>query len=184
MKRLMLAPVLVVAALLAGCTTAGSVPARTTTVPTVDLARYAGTWYELGSVKQFFSVGLVNTTADYTVSADGRYVVVVNRGRYKDLGGIESSVVGSAFPVDPSNARLNVSFSGSNTINPPGNYWIVDLDPAYGWAIVSDPTGMSAFILSRTPTVAPGVYDSLVARAAARGVEVGNLTPTQQGWVG
>ena len=28
--------------------------------------KYAGTWYEQGSVKQFFSFGLVNTTATYT----------------------------------------------------------------------------------------------------------------------
>ncbi|MGI9125370.1 MAG: hypothetical protein ACR2JM_11560, partial [Mycobacterium sp.] len=29
--------------------------------PPVDVAQYAGTWYEQGSVKQFFSIGLVNT---------------------------------------------------------------------------------------------------------------------------
>ena len=56
----------------------------------------------------------------------------------------------------------------------------MDLDPDYQWAIVSDPTGQSAFILSRTRTVPPGRYDELVQRAAAKGVQVGNLTPTPQ----
>ena len=119
----------------------------TTTVESVDLVRYLGTWYELGSVKQFFSVGLVNTTAEYSLLPSGN-VKVVNTGRYFSAAGPQSQVVGSAVPVDSSNARLNVSFSGSNSATPPGNYWIVDLDPDYQWAIVSDATGKSGFILS------------------------------------
>lgn len=37
--------------------------------PVVDIDRYLGTWYEVGSVKQFFSIGLVNTKAVYSLPA-------------------------------------------------------------------------------------------------------------------
>ena len=154
-------------------------PPVTTTVPSVDVARYLGTWYEVGSVKQFFSAGLVNTTANYSLLPDGN-IRVENSGNYFAPDGPESRILGSAVPVDSSNARLNVSFSGFNSADPPGNYWIVDLDPEYRWAVVSDPTGASAFLLSRTRTVSPALYQELVDRAAARGVQVGGITPTAQ----
>ncbi|MCH9669777.1 MAG: lipocalin family protein, partial [Actinomycetia bacterium] len=38
--------------------------------PVVDLNDYLGTWYEVGSVKQFFSIGLVNTKAVYSLNPD------------------------------------------------------------------------------------------------------------------
>ena len=107
-------PVLVVAlslsALAAACTPAG--PARTTTVASVDVARYAGTWYEVASVKQFFSLGLVDTKAEYSLLPDGS-IKVVNTGRYFTKDGLLSTITGTAVPVDASNAILNVSFTGS-----------------------------------------------------------------------
>jgi lipocalin len=175
-SRLALPALLVGVLALASCTMG---PPRTTTVEAVDVNQYIGTWYELGSVKQFFSFGLVNTTAQYSLNPDGS-IRVENSGRYFSADGLESRIVGSAVPVDASNARLNVSFTGFNSANPPGNYWIVDLDPDYRWAIVSDPTGTSGFILSRTRTVEPAFYDELLDRAAAKGVNVSAITPTPQ----
>jgi lipocalin len=167
----------IVVAVAAACSP--MVPPRTTTVEFVDVERYLGTWYEVGSVKQFFSVGLVNTKAEYSLRSDGN-IRVENSGRYFTADGLKSRIVGSAVPVDSSNARLNVSFSGSNSATPPGNYWIVDLDPDYQWSIVSDPTGSSGFILTRARTISDELYAELVQRAAAAGVNVGNLTRTPQ----
>ena len=167
------------AALLFGAACAPMSPPRTSTVESVDVARYLGTWYELGSVKQFFSVGLVNTQADYSLLPSGA-IGVRNTGRYFGADGPQSQIIGTAVPVDASNSRLNVSFTGTNSATPPGNYWIVDLDPDYRWAIVSDPSGASGFILSRDRTVSDAFYDELVQRAAAKGVDISNLTRTPQ----
>jgi lipocalin len=175
--RFILPALLAVSAVLFGCS---PMPAPvTTTVESVEVEQYLGTWYELGSVKQFFSVGLVNTTAEYSLLPSGN-IKVVNTGRYFSPSGPVSQVVGTAVPVDASNARLNVSFSGSNTANPPGNYWIVDLAPDYSWAIVSDATGRSGFILSRDASVDPAFYQELVQKAADKGVDTSNLTVTPQ----
>ncbi|MDY6999577.1 MAG: lipocalin family protein, partial [Actinomycetota bacterium] len=125
--------------------------------PVVDVDRYLGTWYEVGSVKQFFSIGLVNTTAEYSLNPDDS-IRVVNSGNYFFNNGPLSRIVGAALPVNADNNKLNVSFFGPVSANPPGNYWIVDLDPDYEWAIVSDPTGFSGFLLSRTRTVSDDQY--------------------------
>lgn len=169
----------VLGVLLTAVACAPMAPPRTTTVESVDVERYLGTWYELGSVKQFFSVGLVNTAAEYSLRGDGS-IRVENSGRYFSAEGPESRIVGTALPVDASNAKLNVTFFGSAAATPPGNYWVVDLDPDYRWAIVSDPTGASGFILSRTRSVTDEVYADLYERARSAGVDVQNLTRTPQ----
>jgi hypothetical protein len=66
--------------------------------PVEDLNDYLGTWYEVGGVKQFFSIGLVNTTAVYSLNADGS-IRVVNSGNYFVDGGPQSRIVGTALPV-------------------------------------------------------------------------------------
>ena len=149
------------------------------TPPVVDLDRYLGTWYEVGSVKQFFSIGLVNTTAQYSLNPDGS-IRVENSGNYFVNNGPESRIVGAALPVEGSQNKLNVAFFfGSPSTNPPGNYWIVDLDPDYQWAIVTDFTGLSGFLLTRTRTVSDDFYQELLNRASVKGVK-GRITPTRQ----
>ncbi|WP_348726651.1 lipocalin family protein [uncultured Mycolicibacterium sp.] len=147
--------------------------------PVVDLDRYLGTWYEVGSVKQFFSIGLVNTTAQYSLNPDGS-IRVENSGNYFVNNGPESRIVGAALPVEGSENKLNVAFFfGNPSTNPPGNYWIVDLDPDYQWAIVTDFTGLSGFLLTRTRTVSDDFYQELLNRASVKGVK-GRITPTRQ----
>ena len=146
--------------------------------PVVDLDRYLGTWFEVGSVKQFFSIGLVNTTAVYSLNPNGS-IKVENSGNYFFNNGPKSTIVGSALPINDANNKLNVAFFGSASTRPPGNYWIVDLDPDYGWAVVTDPTGFSGFLLSRDPIVSDEFYQELLDRASVYGVK-NRITPTRQ----
>lgn len=175
-KRRLSLPLVAAALLLSACSPAN--PA-VTTVGSVDLARYSGLWYEVASVKQFFSIGLVNTTATYTPRPDGA-VGVLNRGRYFGPEGPESSINGAAVPVDSSNARLNVGFGATPSNQGMGNYWIIDLDEDYQWAAVSDPSGSSFFLLSRTKTFDAALKAEIISRAEAKGVAVANITDTPQ----
>ncbi|KMO66881.1 Outer membrane lipoprotein Blc precursor [Mycolicibacterium chlorophenolicum] len=164
---------------LSGAARPAAAPQPPVTVPSVDVDRYLGTWYEVGSVKQFFSLGLVNTKAEYSRNTDGS-IKVVNSGNYFFDRGPKSSINGAALPVDDTNAKLNVAFFGRQpSATPPGNYWVVDLGSDYDYAIVTDPTGRSGFILSRTPTVTAEQYKALVAQAKADGVR-GWITKTRQ----
>ncbi|MCH9669422.1 MAG: lipocalin family protein, partial [Actinomycetia bacterium] len=52
------------------------------------------------------------------------------------------------------------------------------LDPN-GWAVVSDSTGFTGFLLSRTPIVSDQLYQELLDRASVKGVR-GWITPTRQ----
>ncbi|MFM9033506.1 MAG: lipocalin family protein [Mycobacterium sp.] len=160
---------------------AAAAPAPAAVVPSsvpVDPARYAGTYYEQGSVKQFFSIGLVNTKAVYTLKDDGS-LRVQNSGNYFFKRGPKSSIVGAAVPVNTANTALNVGFGGTPSASPPGNYLILDRAPDYSWVIVSDPSGRSGYVLTRSQSIDPQAYAQLVARAQALGVR-GRITPTTQ----
>ncbi len=151
--------------------------------PPVDINQYAGKWYEQGSVRQFFSIGLVNTTATYTPQADGT-VKVENFGQYFGPNGPAVTIEGSAVPVNAFNTRLNVGFGGifgggEPSAEEPGNYWILDYAPDYSWAIVGDPNGTSGYILTRDQFIPEAEYNALVARAYQLGV-ARLIIPTRQ----
>jgi len=154
---------------LACARSAGSPPR---TVERVDLARYAGTWYEIASFPSWFQRGCTATTATYGLRDDGR-VSVENRCT---RDGERSGVEGVAWPVDDSNARLKVRFFWPFS----GNYWIIELDPDYQWAVVGDQSRDYLWILSRAPRMDESLYQDLMNRVTAKGFDVNRLKRTLQ----
>jgi lipocalin len=82
-------------------------------------------------------------------------------------------------PLNAENNKLDVTFFGPPSASPPGNYWILDLASDYSWAIVSDPNGLTGFLLSRTRTVPDALYQELLGRASVKGVKRW-IIPTRQ----
>jgi apolipoprotein D and lipocalin family protein len=162
-----------------GCATTTTARRNLPVLPTVqhvDLARYVGTWYEIASFPQRFQRGCTATKATYTSRADGD-IDVLNRCRKGSLDGKEDSAKGRARVVDrTTNAKLEVSFFRPFW----GDYWIVDLGQNYEYAVVGHPSRDYLWILSRTPTMDPPVYDAIVARLQGHGYEVERLQRTLQ----
>lgn len=145
-------------------------------VARVELDRYLGDWHEIASYPQRFQEGCHNTTANYTLGEDGD-IVVVNRCNKGSVDGPESVATGRARVVDPStNAKLEVSFFGPFW----GDYWIIDLGPDYEYAVVGHPGRDYLWVLSRTPTLEPAVYDGILARLSEKNYDLGRLVKTQQ----
>jgi apolipoprotein D and lipocalin family protein len=146
------------------------------TVPRVDLQRYLGTWYEIATIPQSFQRGCVGTTATYSLRDDG-VINVVNRCRIGTLAGEEKVATGRARVVDKSsNSKLEVSFFGPFW----GEYWIIELEPDYRYAVVGHPSRDSLWILSRTPTMDEAQYDQIVSRLKGAGYAVERLVRTPQ----
>lgn len=153
------------AALLAGCASAPTAPLPT--VPTVDLARYAGAWYEVAALPNRFQKQCVaDTQARYRQT--GADIEVVNRCRTAD--GKVDDITGVAKVVpDSGNAKLRVSFFRPFY----GDYWILALGGGadYGWVLVGEPTRKFGWVLSRTPQLPPSELDAALARAEALGYD-------------
>lgn len=175
MRRVLAA---IMMATLAACATGGD-PAPST-VPSVDLQRYGGRWYEIARYPNAFQDGRGRrceaTTADYAGRPDGT-IAVVNACRNALAGGEETVARGSAHAVPGSgNARLRVTFFWPFY----GDYWVIGLDPAYRWAVVGAPGRDYLWILSRTPQMSSGDYSQALATARAQGFDTLRLQPTSQ----
>jgi len=146
------------------------------TVEQVDLQRYVGTWHEIASYPARFQKGCVATQAEYSLRPDG-LIRVVNQCRKEGLDGPLRSVTGKARIVNPpSNSRLEVSFFWPFW----GDYWIIDLDPEYQWAVIGHPSRKYLWILSRTPTMEEDLYRRLLEKLPAQGYEPAQLQRTLQ----
>ena len=142
----------------------------------VDLARYAGTWYEIARYPNRFQKDCVATTATYTLRPDGR-VTVVNRCREKTLDGKFKEAKGIAWVADKStNAKLKVRFFWPFS----GDYWIIDLGPEYEYAVVGHPKRSYLWILSRTPSLDPATYQGILDRIQAQGYDLKPIIRTPQ----
>ncbi len=140
------------------------------TVPSVDLNRYVGKWYEIARYpNRFEKECTADVTAQYTLRPDGK-IEVVNSCRKAD--GTMKSSKGSAKVADKkTNAKLKVTFFWPFY----GKYWIIELDPEYRYAVVSEPGRDYLWILSRTPKLDPAVYDAITARLRQNGFDPSRL---------
>ncbi|MBJ6979917.1 lipocalin family protein [Luteimonas sp. MC1895] len=150
-------------------------------VPAVDLERYAGTWYEQAHLPLFFQRNCVaNTTASYSLRDDGR-IDVVNQCDTDTGERIEARAI--ARKVEGSTSKLEVRFAPAFLSFLPavwGDYWIIDLDPDYRWAVVGSPDRKYLWFLTRDKTIAPEALDALVAKAHAKGYDTSRLIRTEQ----
>lgn len=166
--------------------TPNSPSAELPTVAAIDVARYMGTWYEIANYPNFFQRKCAaGTQATYSLIAQGEdagRVQVLNRCRRESGEWIEAAGVARQLGGETS-ARLKVRFAPAWLSFIPlvwGNYWVIDLDPAYQLVAVSEPTREYLWILSRTPQVAPDVYEALLQRLVALGFDVSALKKTPQ----
>jgi apolipoprotein D and lipocalin family protein len=145
-------------------------------VPRVDLDRYLGTWYEIATIPQRFQKDCVAVTATYTLLDDGK-IEVLNKCRKKTLDGEIKIAKGKAWVVDKeTNAKLKVQFFWPFR----GDYWIIELDPDYQYAVVGHPGRKYLWILSRTPQMDEALYQDLMRRIADKGYDLSLIKRTLQ----
>ena len=163
--------------LLNSCITiAGNSMKSLETVNFVDLSRYVGQWYEIARFRHKFQKGCVGSKATYTLRDDGK-ITVVNECYDKSFSGKLRSVKGKAWVVDRNtNAKLKVSFFWPFA----GDYWIIDLDENYEYAVVGHPARKYLWILSRTPNLDEEIYKAILNRLEKQGYNTAELILTVQ----
>lgn len=145
-------------------------------VPQLDLERYVGTWHEIAHLPMFFQRHCVDRiTANYTRKPDGTVEV---RNACATRNGAMDQSVGVARPVPGQPGALEVRFAPRWLSWLPmvwADYWVVDLDPEYRWAVVGGPSRKYLWILSREPRMARATFERITSRAAALGYPVDRL---------
>ncbi|HWS79230.1 MAG TPA: lipocalin family protein [Thermomonas sp.] len=172
----MLRPLLLALALATGAARAQDATLPNASVPALDLQRYSGQWHEIAHLPLFFQRKCVaNITAHYSVRADGTLGV---RNACEKGDGTTMASEGTARPVPGHPGRLQVRFAPDWLAWAPvvwGDYWVLELDPEYRWALVGGPDRKYLWILSRSPSMPRAQYEAIRARAAQRGYPVERL---------
>lgn len=162
--------------LAAGVASAQEAPLPNTAVQALDLQRYGGQWHEIAHLPMFFQRNCTAAiTATYAPRSDGR-MEVRNACQRRDGKRLVSEAI--ARPVAGKPGQLQVRFAPAWLGWLPmvwADYWVVELDPDYRWAVVGGPSHKYLWILSRTPVMPRAQFDALRERAARRGYPVERL---------
>lgn len=145
-------------------------------VAQLNLSRFAGQWYEIARLPMYFQRQCVaESTAAYTLREDS-LIGVRNACRTQD--GTTDVAEGVARPVAGQPGQLEARFAPDVLGWLPfvwTDYWVIDLDPGYQWAVIGEPRRRYLWILSRTPAMAPALFARIKQRAVAMGYELDTL---------
>jgi apolipoprotein D and lipocalin family protein len=152
-------------------------------VPSIDLARYTGRWYEIARLPNSFQKACTGeVTAEYSLIESQQLRVInqcrLSNGEFKKAEGIArmSSEGGQT-------SKLKVRFAPTwlswlSVVW--GDYWVIELASDYSYAVVGTPDRKYLWILSRTPQMEPAIFDQITRRSASRGFDSSKLLRTRQ----
>ena len=147
-----------------------------TSVQALDISRYAGQWYEIARLPVSFQDECAgDITAAYTLRDDELIGV---RNACRTVDGETSVAEGVARQVKGHPGRLEVRFAPDWLSWVPflwADYWVIDLDPGYTWAVIGEPGREYFWILSREPAMDRALFDKIKARAVAMGYDLAPL---------
>ncbi|WP_295935985.1 lipocalin family protein [uncultured Alistipes sp.] len=144
-----------------------------TLVPSFDLARYMGIWYEIARYDHSFERGLEHVRAEYTLQPDGS-VKVLNSGVDGRTGKIKRAEGNAHAGKRP--GALRVSFFWIFY----SDYNVLELGAEYDWALVGSRSSRYLWILSRTHTLPDQTLNHILHLAQQRGYNTGKLIFVEQ----
>jgi apolipoprotein D and lipocalin family protein len=152
-------------------------------VPSVDVNRYVGTWYEIARMPfKFQSQCVGDVTATYSLLEDGT-IKVVNRCRKQNGEIDEAEGCAKRASDEGPNTKLKVRFAPAFLSLLPfvwGDYWIIDLAPDYSYAVVGEPDRKYLWVLSRTPVINEATMQGILERVKGQGYDLTGLIRTDQ----
>lgn len=165
--------------ILAGACTAAFAAQPVASVPALDISRYAGQWHEIARLPNDFQQDCASDIiASYTLRGDGRVGV---RNACTDTKGARIVADGEARRVAGHPGQLEVRFAPAWLSWLPlvwADYWVIDLDPDYTWAVVGEPGREYFWILAREPFMDRALFEGLKLRATQMGYDLSGLLVT------
>ena len=145
-------------------------------VQNVDIEKYMGKWFEIASIPMGFQADCTGTTATYTLNPD-KTVKVFNQCFEKSLTGPEKNIEGKAWVVDDTvTSKLKVEFFWPFS----GDYWLIELDKGYKYAVVGHPSRNYLWILSRESDLDSETYQELLKKIENKGYDLNRVVKTIQ----
>lgn len=139
------------------------------TARNVDIKKYMGLWHEIARFDTSFQKGKRNSQAFYKLNPDGT-VSITNSAVDKNGRKVSASARGYA-PDGKDFSKLRISFFRPFY----ADYFILELDENYQWAIVGGSGKKYLWILSRTPQMDEETLNKALELVKKRGYDASKL---------
>lgn len=151
-----------------------------TPVDDLDVSAYMGSWYQIGDYPQFYERSCnFCTKANYNLNSDGT-IGVLNSCRASVTGKLTNIKATATVPDKSEPGKLKVKFFG--LFGAP--YWIIKLGPVttgqYDYAVVSDGTRKSLYVLARKPALDDSTMQSIQKFLEAEKFDMSKFSLTTQ----
>lgn len=152
------------------------------TAAELDLARYAGRWYEQARLPHPYQDQCSsNVIADYKLQPHAR--LSVTNSCLKANGQRDQARAEGRLGPEKNPARLQVRFAPAWLSWWPkvwADYWVLRVDPDYQYALVGTPDRRYLWVLSRTESAEPQRVQAMLETARQQGYDLSQLSYTQQ----
>lgn len=166
MKRILL--VLGMVTLLSGCNTIRQYEPLPVADTRVDLDRFMGKWYVIGSVPTVFDRKPYNAVEFYERAERG---IKITYQFNSDKSDGQLRTIHSQAMVD--NPGINTDWEVTYAWPIKGDYKIIHLEPDYSVAVVGHPNRKNVWILARQPSISAPLYSDLILQLQQLGFNVG-----------
>ncbi len=141
----------------------------------VDLQKYSGKWYIIGSIPTRFDKKWKYTTESYSVREDGNIDVLTTYVKH-DVGKT-STLMSKGFPDDKTN---NVEWKVQFIWPFKADYLIEELAPDYSYVVVGHPDKKYLYIMNRSGKMNNDLYTAIAERCRLKGYDISDLRKTIQ----
>ena len=140
-------------------------------VSNLDLQKFQGIWYEIAHNPWFPENNCFSMIAHYKLIKDKK-IKVTNICRKNGFDGEISKITGKAWLVDPTiNSKWEVQFIWPFTLD----YWVIDLEEDYKYAVIGEPDKENIWILSRKPIMKKSLLVKIIKKIKMKGYDLANL---------
>jgi len=141
----------------------------------VELSRFQGKWYEIARLPRTTQTDCHGTTAFYTQNSDGSLTFVNQCNVGSQTGPMKTLAMAATVPDSNVQAKLALDVGGYV-----GDYWILEVDSNYQYAVIGHPSRLYFWILSRAPTLDSATVQGIVSRAQSDHFDMSQLEYTPQ----
>ena len=140
-------------------------------VSNLDLHNFQGVWYEIAHNPWFPENNCFAMIAHYKLIEDNK-IKVTNICRKHGFDGEISKISGEAWLVDPTiTSKWEVQFIWPFSLD----YWVIDLEENYNYAVIGEPDKENFWILSRKPIMEKGLLTKIIEKTKMKGYDLSNL---------
>jgi len=122
--------------------------------------KYLGTWYEIARLPNWFEKNLMQVTATYS-QKDEKSLTVLNKGYHKQKKKWKEAKGIAKFATQTSDGHLRVSFFRPFY----ADYFVLEVDDAYQYALVGGNSPNYLWILAREKTLDSETIKKLLNKA-------------------